>query len=189
MTGSALSHIAIYPGSFDPMTFGHLDVVRRARQMFDHLIVGIGVNPEKPTLFSVKSRINMTKRLIDELVAEDDSGSTVEVESYEGLTVDFARKKQACALIRGIRNISDLAMECQLAITNRQVADIETVFVVTGEPYAYTSSSLIRQVAAMGGDVNRLNSIVPQIVIDRLRKLQADPKTPLQKLVRDDSIE
>ncbi len=183
------AHVAIYAGSFDPITCGHLDVVQRARTLFDRLIVGIGRNPDKPTLFDFDDRVAMADTLVSELVAADPRGAAVSVEKYTGLTVDFAREAGAVALIRGIRNVTDLAMECQLAITNRQVADIETVFVVTGEAYAFTSSSLIRQVAALGGDVDRLEGIVPPLVIRRLKKLQGDPHGSLRSLADDAHME
>ena len=111
------------------------------------------------------------------------------VQAYDGLTVDFAKAMDATALVRGIRNVTDLASECQLAITNRQVADIETVFIVTGEAYAFTSSSLIRQIAGLGGDLDRLRNIVPDLVIDRLRDLQLSPDSLLHRMARDVHVE
>jgi pantetheine-phosphate adenylyltransferase len=181
-------HIAIYPGSFDPITLGHLDVIRRARKMFDSLIVAIGHNPEKPALFSFAERLEITRKLITEMLEVKPApvgGCPVRVEHYKGLTVDFAREVGAVAILRGIRNTSDVANECQIAITNRNVADVETVFIVTGEAYAYTSSSLIKQIAAFGGPVERLKSIVSPLVIERLRAKLADPKKPLSRLAND----
>lgn len=183
-------HLALYAGSFDPITLGHLDVLRRARRLFDGLILGIGHNPEKPALFSFEERLEMAEALVDDmLTSEADGGAPVRVERYSGLTVDFARNSGACAILRGIRNITDLATECQLAITNRQVADIETVFVVTGEAYAFTSSSLIRQVAALGGSLDRLDSIVPSLVIARLKTLRSHPDNPLGRLAKDHLVD
>jgi len=163
-------HIAIYAGSFDPITYGHLDVLHRARRLFDGLILGIGHNPDKPAMFTFDERVDIASELVEEMLQRDPHGAPVRVERYSGLTVDFARANNACALIRGIRNITDLASECQIAIANRQVADIETVFIVTGETYAFTSSSLIRQIAGLGGDLDRLSHIIPQSVIERLRE-------------------
>jgi len=166
-------HIAIYAGSFDPITLGHMDVLRRARRLFDGLILGIGHNPEKPAMFSFDERVEIATTLVGEMLEAEpapEGGAPVRVEAYSGLTVDFARANHACALVRGIRNITDLASECQIAIANRQVADIETVFIVTGETYAFTSSSLIRQIAGLGGDLDRLSNIIPPLVIERLRK-------------------
>ncbi|MCA9295668.1 MAG: pantetheine-phosphate adenylyltransferase [Phycisphaerales bacterium] len=175
-------HIGIYVGSFDPITRGHLDVLSRARRLFDRIVVGIGHNPEKVALFSLEERTDMVRILVDELLAEFPEGAPVDVASYEGLTVTFARQTNACAIIRGIRNITDLAAETQLAITNRQVADIETVFIVTGETYAFTSSSLIRQIAAHGGSLDRLDTIVPPLVIERMKQKVQDPESPLSSM-------
>jgi pantetheine-phosphate adenylyltransferase len=183
------SHLAVYAGSFDPITLGHLDVLRRARRLFDGIVLGIGRNPDKASLFSPEERQEMAQILVDEMLEADPAGCPVRVERYSGLTVDFARSVHAAAILRGIRNITDLAAETQLAITNRQVADIETVFIITGEAYAFTSSSLIQQIAALGGPLERLGSIVPQLVIERLRIKRDDPSHPLSNLARDQHIE
>jgi pantetheine-phosphate adenylyltransferase len=183
------THVALYAGSFDPITLGHLDVLRRARRLFDRIVLGIGDNPDKPALFTFEERIEMARALVNDMVASEPDGAPVQVARYSGLTVDFARKVSAAAILRGIRNITDLAAETQLAITNRQVAGIETVFVVTGESFAFTSSSLIKQVAALGGDLDRLGTIVPAIVIDRLREKRDDPSNPLGRLARDQLVE
>ena len=188
-TASDRQHLAIYAGSFDPITLGHLDVLRRARRLFDSIILGIGRNPDKVDLFSPEEREEIAEILVNEMLRTEPDGCPVRVERYSGLTVDFAKHAKASAILRGIRNITDLASECQLAITNRQVADIETVFIVTGEAYAFTSSSLIRQVAAMGGSLDRLKSIVPGIVIERLRKMREDPDNPLSRLAHDELVE
>jgi len=182
-------HIAVYAGSFDPITYGHLDVLRRARTLFDGLILGIGTNPDKPALFTFDERVDVAQQLVDEMLEGDPDGAPVRVERYTGLTVEFAKANDACAVVRGIRNITDLATECQLAIANRQVADIETVFIVTGETYAFTSSSLIRQIAALGGDLDRLRDIIPPVVIDMLRAKRDDPNNPLGRLARDHHID
>ncbi|MCP3905553.1 MAG: pantetheine-phosphate adenylyltransferase [Planctomycetes bacterium] len=182
-------HVALYAGSFDPITYGHLDVVSRARTLFDELVLGLGNNPEKPAVFSFEERREMIGQLVDDMLAEAPDGAPVRVESYTGLTVDFARQVGASAILRGIRNVTDLAMECQLAITNRQVAEIETVFMITGERYAFTSSSLIRQVAALGGSLDRLTAIVPQIVIDRMKEKMRSEDNPLARMARDEHID
>ncbi|MFO0827085.1 MAG: pantetheine-phosphate adenylyltransferase [Phycisphaerales bacterium] len=182
-------HLAIYTGSFDPITFGHLDVLARSRRLFDEVIVAIGRNPNKAALFSFEERTELARALVDELVRHDPSAAKVRVETYTGLTVDFAQSVGAAAIIRGIRNVSDLASECQLAITNRQVAGIETVFIVTGEAFAYTSSSLIQQIAALGGSLDKLNTLVPPIVIDALRRKREDHRNPLGRLAQDQLIE
>ncbi len=182
-------HLAIYAGSFDPITLGHLDVLQRARGLFDKIILAVGDNPEKPALFTAEERVGMARTLVAGMISTEPDGSPVLVDHYTGLTVDFARNVNASAILRGIRNITDLANECQLAITNRQVAGIETVFIVTGERYAFTSSSLIKQVAALGGSLDGLSGIVPPLVIDRLKIKRDDPGNPLGRLARDQLIE
>jgi pantetheine-phosphate adenylyltransferase len=184
-SGPSREHIAVYAGSFDPITLGHLDVLRRARRMFDRIVLGIGHNPDKPALFSFEERVAMAQQLVREMLAAEPAAAPVTVEHYTGLTVDFALKCGAAAMLRGIRNITDLAAETQLAITNRQVADIETVFIVTGEAYAFTSSSLIKQIAAFGGSLDRLRSIVPPAVIKALKDKRKDPAHPLERLARE----
>jgi len=178
----ASPHTGIYVGSFDPITRGHLDVLARARRLFDRIVVGIGHNPEKIAVFTLEERTDMVRILVDDLLAEAPDGAPVEVMSYQGLTVDLAKDTGACAIIRGIRNITDLAEETQLAITNRQIADVETVFIVTGEAYAFTSSSLIRQIAAHGGSLDRLEHLVPPVVIQRMKDKVIDPDSLLSTL-------
>jgi pantetheine-phosphate adenylyltransferase len=180
-----MSHLAIYTGSFDPITLGHLDVLDRSRSLFDEVILAIGINPNKPPLFSVEERKAHASTLVDRLLREKPQGAKVRVEAYQGLTIDFARQVGAAAIVRGIRNVTDLAMECQLAITNRQVAGVETVFIVTGESFAYVSSSLIKQIAAFGGDLARLNSLVPPEVIAALEAKRRDPRNPLGRLATE----
>ena len=186
---TARKHVALYAGSFDPITFGHLDVIRRARRLFDEIVVGIGYNPDKTALFAFDERVEMVEQLIGQMLNDHPGEGTVRVERYSGLTVDFAQSIQASAILRGIRNITDLAHETQLAITNRQVADIETVFIVTGEQFAYTSSSLIRQIAALGGSIDRLEHIVPPPVLKHMREKMNDPSNPLSKLAEDAHID
>jgi pantetheine-phosphate adenylyltransferase len=180
-----MSHLAIYTGSFDPITLGHLDVLDRSRALFDEVILAIGINPNKPPLFSVEERKAHAGTLVARLLKEKPQGAKVRVEAYQGLTIDFARQVGAAAIVRGIRNVTDLAMECQLAITNRQVAGVETVFIVTGESFAYVSSSLIKQIAAFGGDLARLNSLVPPEVIAALEAKRRDPRNPLGRLATE----
>ena len=167
-------HKAIYPGSFDPPTLGHMDVLSRARQLFDEIVVAVGHNPEKSPFLKTDTRVAMLHELVKEIVDSNPSAAPVTVAVYDGLTVDFAREVGASAILRGIRNTTDLQAECQLAITNRQVAEIETVFVVPGEAYAYTSSSLIRQIASLGGDLEKLRTMLPSIVIDAIEKEHRD---------------
>src|SRR3954464_12505611 len=156
---------AVFPGQFDPITNGHLDVIRRGVGLFDELIVAVGVNPEKRELFSLDDRIEMIAELLD-----DTPG--VKVQKYTGLTVDFVRSVHATAILRGIRDVSDLRYEFQLAQANRAVGGVETVFIMTGDQFALTSSSLIRQIVSLGGDVNQLAGLLPDIVVQRLKKRQ-----------------
>lgn len=163
-------HTALYPGSFDPVTHGHLDVVARGRRLFDELIVGVGQNPDKLTLFSLEERVQLVQTLVDELIQREPDAAPVRVVPFRGLTVDCARDNGASILLRGVRNLSDLNYEVQSAVTNREVAGLETAFVVAGQSFAYVSSSLIRQIAAMGEDVEALASMVPPLVIEALQR-------------------
>jgi pantetheine-phosphate adenylyltransferase len=165
---------ALFPGQFDPITNGHLDVIGRGVKLFDELIVAVGINPEKRELFTLDERLAMVQELL-----KDTSG--VRVEKYSGLTVDFARKRGATAILRGIRDVSDLRYEFQLALANRAVGGVETVFIMTGDQYALTSSSLIRQVVSLGGDIGALGGLLPTIVIEELRRKVRkglEPATP-----------
>lgn len=182
-------HLAVYSGSFDPITLGHLDVLERARGVFDEIVVAIGRNPEKQALFTLAEREALARLAVGDLVAAHPGGAPVRVETFTGLTVDFARSVGAVALLRGIRHGSDLVAECQLAITNRQVAGLETVFLVAGEAFAYTSSSLIKQVAALGGSLDRVASMVPAGVLAALRAKRDDPRNPLGRLAAEEPPE
>ncbi|MCG3124462.1 MAG: Phosphopantetheine adenylyltransferase [Phycisphaerales bacterium] len=176
-------HLAVFPGSFDPMTFGHLDVIERGRKLFDELVVAIGRNPGKSVLFSVEERLGMASVLVDELIRKDPAGAPVSVRAFSGLTVDFAKSIGANALLRGFRNLSDLQYEVQQAVTNREVAGLETAFVVAGQSFAYTSSSLIRQITALGDDLRTLAPMVPPIVIEALRQKKL-AKHPMLEALR-----
>lgn len=176
-------HVALYPGSFDPVTFGHLDVVARGRRLFDEVIVGVGRNPGKAPLFTLEERVEMVEELVRDLLAREPGHAPVQVRPFGGLTVDFAREIGATALLRGVRNLSDLQYEVQQAVTNREVAGLETVFIVAGQSFAYTSSSLIRQIAAMGEDLERsLAPMCPASVIARLRKKKTERHPGLERL-------
>ncbi|NOJ82454.1 pantetheine-phosphate adenylyltransferase [Myxococcus xanthus] len=151
--------VAIYPGSFDPLTNGHLSLIQRSLKMFDRLIVAIAVNPKKTPLFSEEERL----ALIREAVQDD----RVEVDAFHGLLVDYVRRRNAGVIVRGLRAVSDFEYEFQLANMNRKLApDVETVFMMTGEDYFYISSNLVREVASFGGDVTGL---VPPNVHERLK--------------------
>lgn len=163
-------HIAIFPGSFDPPTYGHMDVIRRGRRLFDQLIVAVGRNPSKQSLFSIDERVTLLQEMIREIEASEPAMAPVRVEAFSGLTVDFARSVNATVLLRGIRNLSDLQNEIQQALTNREIAHLETAFVVAGQSFAYTSSSLIKQLTAMGSDLASLHSMVPPRIVAALEK-------------------
>jgi len=182
-------HLAIYPGSFDPVTLGHLDVLSRARRLFDEVIVAVGRNPDKPDFFPVEERVSLLEPLIDEIMRREPDAARVTIATYSGLTVDFARSRNASGIIRGIRNVTDLASECQLAITNRQVAGIETVFVVTGEAYAFLSSSLIRQIAAFGGSMEKLKPFVPANVAHAIGEKMKSPDNLISRLALETQID
>ena len=175
-------HLALYPGSFDPITFGHLDVIKRGRRLFDELVVAVGRNPGKDSLFTPDERVEMARVLVAELVKERPDEAPVRVESFEGLTVDFARSLKASALLRGVRNLNDLQYEVQSAVTNREVADLETAFVVAGTSFAYTSSSLIRQITAMGADMSALKAMVPPLVMAKLWEKKQMKHPALERL-------
>jgi pantetheine-phosphate adenylyltransferase len=157
--------IAVFPGQFDPITNGHLDVIKRGTRLFDELIVGVGINPDKREMFSMDERVEMISGLLKEFKG-------VRVERFTGLTVDFVRQMGASVILRGIRDVSDLRNEFQLALANRAVGDVETVFIMTGDQFALTSSSLIRQVVSLGGDVKSLKGILPDVVVKRLQQKQ-----------------
>ena len=151
---------AIFPGTFDPITNGHLDVINRGIKLFDELIIAVGRSPIKNQLFTPEERVEM----IAELVADIPG---VSVESFDGLTVEYAAKKKANAILRGLRSLTDVQYEFKLAMTNRAVAGIETVFVMTSEEYGFTSSTLIREVASLGGNVSNL---IPKNIYNRLQQ-------------------
>ena len=177
------AHLAMFPGSFDPVTYGHLDVIRRGRRLFDELIVAVGRHPGKDPLFTPDERVDMLERLTKEIERDEPGEARVRVESFSGLTVDFAREVGATVLLRGIRNLSDLQSEVQQALTNRQVAGLETAFIVAGQDFAYTSSSLIKQVTAMGEDLKALKTMVPPMVVAKLREKKKQGHPALLRLV------
>ena len=150
---------AIYPGSFDPPTFGHLDLIQRAAALFDNLIVAVGRNMTKGTLFSAEERAEILRAICGEY-------GNVEVEIFDGLLVGFARAKGATALVRGLRAMSDFENEFQMALTNRMLAaEVETVFLMTSAEHMFVSSSIVKEVAALGGEISKL---VPEPVARRL---------------------
>jgi pantetheine-phosphate adenylyltransferase len=154
--------VAVYPGSFDPITNGHLDVVRRARVVFDSLVVAVIVNPRKQAMLSPDERV----AAIRESLAEADLADGVEVATFDGLTVDFCRSRDARWMVRGLRAIADFETEMQLAHNNRKLApEIDTVFLMTSLEHGYVSSSLVKEIARYGGDVSEM---VPAAALRRL---------------------
>jgi len=156
-----LGVIALYPGTFDPITNGHIDILRRSIKIFDRIIVGVGSNPRKVALFSLEERISMIQEAIKGI-------PNVSVEPFEGLLVDFAKRRNATVIIRGLRAVSDFEYELQMALMNRKIdSDIETVFLMPSEEYSYLTSSIVKEVKGLGGDIS---SLVPKIVDDMLKK-------------------
>jgi pantetheine-phosphate adenylyltransferase len=144
--------VAVYPGSFDPITNGHLDIIGRAANVFDRVIVAVLANPKKQPLLSVEARIEVIRRALGDGAAPADR---IEVAAFDGLTVDFCHEHQATAIVRGLRAISDFETEMQLAHNNRVLApDVDTVFFMTSISNSYVSSSLVKEIATFGGDVS-----------------------------------
>ncbi len=152
---------AVYPGSFDPVTYGHLDLIKRALRIFDRVIVAVAKETGKNSLFTLEERVDMMKQATRSL-------SRVEVESFDGLVIDYVRKRGASVVIRGLRMISDFEYEFQMALTNRKMdREIETIFLMPSENYSYLSSRLIKEAAALGAKVTYF---VPSFVAKRLKE-------------------
>ena len=153
--------IAVYPGTFDPVTNGHIDLIRRARAVFQQVVVGVAENPGKGTLFPVEDRVEMLREATRRLAG-------IRVESFDGLSVSFARRQKARVILRGLRMLTDFEYEFQLALTNRRLdPHVETVFLMPSAEYSYVSSGLIKEAAGLGADVRGL---VPSLVARRLKE-------------------
>ena len=153
--------IAIYPGSFDPLHNGHVDIIQRGSRLFDRIVVAILLNIEKAPLFTVAERVDIAREVFR-------GNPNVEVDTFDGLLVDYARRKGAHAIVRGLRAISDFEYEMQMALMNRNLnPEVETVFMMPAEAYSYVSSRIVKEVVALGGSVTNL---VPSMVNDRLRR-------------------
>lgn len=155
------SKIAVYPGTFDPVTFGHIDLIKRASRIFDKVIVAVAHNEQKGVLFSVEERVDMLKDAVRDL-------KNVEVDSFEGLVVDYVKSRQSRVMIRGLRMLSDFEYEFQMALTNRKLSEnIETIFMMPHEDYSYISSKLIKEAASLGADVS---NFIPKKTFEALKK-------------------
>ena len=152
--------VAVYPGSFDPVTLGHVDIIRRAAKMFDRVVVAVGINMEKKPWFTVEERKELLRSATNDI-------ENVEVVDFEGLLVDFARQYGSCVILKGLRAVSDFEYEFQMALTNNKLApEIETVFLTTSAENMYLSSSIVKQVGILGGDIS---PVVPQCVHDEIK--------------------
>jgi pantetheine-phosphate adenylyltransferase len=159
---------AIFPGSFDPLTNGHLDIIKRSLPLFDEIIVAVLNNPEKNPMFTVEERCLMIEEILTEIKNGD---CRLTVDSFSGLTADFARRKGAAAIVRGIRAVADYEYELRMALMNRRLQPgIETVFLVAAEEFSYVSSSLMKQVFTLGG---RVDGLVPEAVEAKMREKMA----------------
>ena len=153
--------LAVYPGTFDPLTNGHVDIILRGARLFDRIIVAILINPEKSPLFSVEERVETAHEVFK-------TYPNVEVDTFDGLLVDYARRKRAQVIVRGLRAISDFEYELQMALMNRRLSpDVETVFMMPAEAYTYLSSRLVKEVFALGGS---MTGLVPEAVETRLHR-------------------
>ena len=156
-----MKRIAVYPGTFDPVTNGHVDLVERSLRMFDKVIVAIAANPKKAPLFSLQERIDMFRKALGRR-------NDVIIEGFDCLLVDYMKEKKAVGLIRGLRAVSDFEYEMQMALMNRRLdEDIETVFLMPSEEYSFITSTIVKEAASYGGNVS---SLVPKIVVQKLKK-------------------
>lgn len=161
MTAPRRSRLAVYPGSFDPLTSGHVDIIVRGARLFDRIVVAILVNLDKSPLFSPEERVEIAREVFRDQ-------PNVEVDTFDGLLVEYARRRQANVIVRGLRAISDFEYELQMALMNRRLhPEVETVFMMPAEPYTYVSSRLVKEVFALGGSIHGL---VPEVVEARLRQ-------------------
>jgi len=156
-----MKRTAVYPGTFDPVTNGHIDLVERSLRIFDLVIVAVAANPKKAPLFSLEERISLFKRVTVKY-------KNVVIEGFDGLLVDYVKQKKAAGIIRGLRAVSDFEHEMQMALMNRRLDNkIETVFLMPNEEYSFITSTIVKEAASYGGDVS---SLVPKMVVEKLKK-------------------
>lgn len=152
---------AIYPGSFDPVTNGHLDIIHRSAEIFDHLIVAVSINRSKKPLFTVEERIHLIEKVTKDI-------KNIEIVTFDGLLADYAKKRDAKVIIKGLRAVSDFEYEFQMALLNKSLnPDTETLFMATSQNYSFLSSSIVKEIGALGGD---LNGLVPELIIDEIKQ-------------------
>ena len=168
-SGTSGARLAIYPGSFDPITNGHVDIIERGLRLFDRVVVAVLRNEAKEPLFSAADRVQLVREVFGDAPG-------LEVDTFDGLLVDYAARRGAAVIVKGLRSIADYEYESQMALMNRRLRPaIETMFLMPAEPYAYTSSRLIKEVCSLGGDVRGL---VPPVVEDRLQRAFAARRDP-----------
>ena len=167
MTENGAKHrIGLYPGTFDPVTNGHIDIISRSARLMDKLVIGVAINTGKGPLFSVEERVELVQAEIQQIALRN--GTIIEVLPFQGLLIDFARKLGACMIVRGLRAVSDFDFEFQMAGMNYRMApDIETVFLMASERHQFIASRLVKEVASLGGDIS---SFVPPLTFDRTLK-------------------
>jgi pantetheine-phosphate adenylyltransferase len=166
MANANKQRIGLYPGTFDPVTNGHVDIIGRAARLMDKLVIGVSISTGKGPLFSLEERVELVQAETKEIAERN--GTVIEVVSFEGLLIDFARKLGACMIVRGLRAVSDFDFEFQMAGMNYRMApDIETVFLMASERHQFIASRLVKEVATLGGDIT---SFVPALTLDRTLK-------------------
>jgi pantetheine-phosphate adenylyltransferase len=170
MSPPANGRVAVYTGTFDPITFGHLDIIRRGSHIFDRIVIGVGVNPEKATLFTPEERVDQVRRVVAPF-------RNVEVRYYSSLTVQFVRQVGARVVLRGLRTTSDMEFEFSMSLANLILdPEIETVFLMAKDEYAHVSSTLIRQIATLGGSLEKF--VPPEVKEALLRRVRDHPQPP-----------